>query len=387
MNQSIRVYKLFRIWILFLFVYSMYPWFAWNIPQYAIVAVTVIAFAYISTQINVFGKFSISSPLSVFILLTCLWIHNYSIFSLLSGVLTWVCIYYMLKLKEEYKCDLIRFITKWFAILSLVSLIAFLLYRFGLSLPSKTIYLGDDVLSGYGEYENYYLFVTMWRSGGFRFQSIFAEPGHYTMGLAPLIFINKYNWKNPYVAILIIAQLFTFSLAGYIVFIVGYLYTIVSEKRVSSIMTRILSFALIVFAFTTLSSYFYEDDMVESHIFDRIEEGNFSRSDQQFERAYASLLNSPEVLFGKSVLDIDVVAAGYKRYVYVHGILGLTCILLMYLLIWNRCKWNKRRTFGLIVVFFLLLYQNAYPFWWCMLISLILGSSYMANENQLIENK
>lgn len=383
MKYRARLYGIFRIWILFIFIYSMYPWFAWSIPQYIITIITVVLIIFVGTQSKLFGTYRPSKAVSFFALLTCLLLNDYSFFSLIVGLSLWVCIYFMIILKEEYKSDLIEFITKWFAILSLLSLIGFLLYRFGIPLPSQTVFFKDDAMAGYGEFENYYLFVTMWRSGGFRFQSIFAEPGHYTMGLAPIIFINKYNWKNPYVLILMIAQLFTFSLAGYIVFVVGYLYIVISERRFSAVMVKSLSFVSIGIVFILLSSYFYEDDMLQSLIIERIDGGDFSRADELFDVAYASLLKSSDVLFGRGVYDIDAVATGYKQFVYVHGILGLICCVIMYIsMVYIYKRQYRKYLYGLLIVQFLLLYQNDYPFWWCMLIPLFLGSSYMvANDN------
>lgn len=54
------------------------------------------------------------------------------------------------------------------------------------------------------------------------------------MGIIPMIMANRFDLRNKYVIILIVAELFTFSLAGYITLFIGYLCSIFL-KRFSSI--------------------------------------------------------------------------------------------------------------------------------------------------------
>ena len=187
----------------------MYPWFTWGIANYVAYSVGVIINIIILTwSYKSFYKAKQSDWAFVLLLLiTCLWLHNYSIYSLMSGILLWGTIFPWIMLKDEYKADIIRFITKYFAIILLISITTFILFQIGVDFPHSIIHYRDS----YGKIYNYYTFIYLGRGGGpLRFQSIFLEPGHMTMGIAPLLFINRYNLKNKDVLILFIVQLFYF---------------------------------------------------------------------------------------------------------------------------------------------------------------------------------
>ena len=90
----------------------------------------------------------------------------------------------------------------------------------GISLPFTYVDNSDLGYTG----NNYYLFVVDHDIVYFpRFRSIFAEPGHLTMGIIPLLFANRFNLKNKFVVILLLIEIFTFSLAGFVLIFVSLL--------------------------------------------------------------------------------------------------------------------------------------------------------------------
>ena len=146
-------------------------------------------------------------------------------------------------INDELKSDILKFITNGMAILVGVSLLFYILFLFGVQLPYTTL---RDSKLGYGGL-NYYAFITSDQLlEYFRFKSIFAEPGHLTMGLIPLLYVNRLNLRNKSVLVIFIAELFTLSLAGYITLITSVvIYSFHRSKNIYYV--RILLMFLIFF--------------------------------------------------------------------------------------------------------------------------------------------
>lgn len=186
------------------FIISMYPWFAWgnNITLYLLPCyIGVYAYALIKRRFYKQPKY-----ISVFLSLLFCYVAVKGIFSgmpiitIISRVNQLVVIYVIASQPSDVKNMVFEKITKWFAVLLLTSIIGFIAYWIGVSLPHGNIIFLD------GRYDafNYYFFVVMKGNIGldyFRFQSIFLEPGHMNMGLALLIIANKFNVKNKYVLV------------------------------------------------------------------------------------------------------------------------------------------------------------------------------------------
>lgn len=209
------IYKnIFYITMLFLFIHSMYPWFTFEYENAYLSLGALGITAFVGLRTKIFQRNKSSIIVSLLFLFLYLWLSKHSnIFGSLELVIQWLILCYIVSLQYEYKIQLIDFITKWFAILMSISLVAYILFLSGVPFPGTIV--------EYQQYfmDNHYFFL---QKEMFRFQSVFLEPGHMTMGLAPLLFINKYNLKNRYVLILFIAQMLSLSLAGYMMMIIGY---------------------------------------------------------------------------------------------------------------------------------------------------------------------
>ncbi len=367
----------------------MYPWFGWSIPVIYIAFANILFFALIGSKIRIFESHIQLEAKDLVILLGCLWINNYSISSLVLGLLLWINILLLTRFKKTVKKEIVRFITKYFSILCGISLGFFLLYRIGVPLPHTNIHFQDTQgLEGYGYIDNYYSFIVLLRSEGLRFQSVFVEPGHFSMGLCTLLYLNKYNIKNKYVIILLLSQLFSFSLAGYILLIVGYILTSFSKRNVFKVSSTIVLSALFIFIIIRSFGYFYEDDILQSLIFDRLftngDLNNLSnRTGESFALVYQQFLKTTDVIWGMSISykTENEGSSGFAPYLYVHGIIGvLSIIYIYYKSISKRKNWEA---YKFLLFLFVILYQNAYPFWWCMLIVLTCGVSYMEDMDKV----
>ena len=385
-EKAPRIYYIFRLWALFLFVYSMYPWFTLGVPSYIVNTLSAVFFLFIISNkriVNISPKVKSYLP---FALLVCLWLNRYSWASIILGFVTWFCICVLFFLREEFKRDLIRFITKWFSIIVFLSLIAFLLVRAGFPLPYSV--LNVDSLYGYGDLNNYYLFISTVRSGGLRFQGLFLEPGHFTMGLAPLLFLNRYDFRDKYVVILLLAQFFTFSLAGYIALVVGILLNI-SKNSSKHIFIGLIVAVAVIYAFVYSLQYFYDVDIIDVLIYERLEENmmysGFNRAGESFNALYNKFLQSPDILWGMGIFNSieGEGSSGFKVFFYVQGIIGILCCIYLYLIpTFLARRPQKKDSLKLFVFLIMMLYQNSYPFWWCMLIVLICGMSYLSTDKK-----
>lgn len=321
-----------------------------------------------------------------------LWLGSTSnIFGLLEHIINWILFVSVLTLKDDYKIDVIEFITKWFSALLLISLVFYILYLLNIPLPNSWI-----VREGYrSELYNYYFFVCF--EGSIRFQSVFLEPGHMTMGLAPLLFINKYDIKKIPVLIMITAQLFSFSLAGYIVFLFGILYQSILQRGIKKFLYPITMISFF-FLFLYTSTFVFQENLFKDLIMARMEWDGTSivgddRSSDYLDKQYKQYKNSGVQIFtgiGYKGENSEKGVSGYKYYMVSYGLIGLSLLLAFYSLTIAR-KPNARGSFGLLILMLLLLYQNSYPIWWCMLVSLSCGKVFMKKSEEspalLLDNK
>ena len=379
------IYRLYRLGIFLLFINSMYPWpmWSWKVPVFPIISFLL--------TIPIFSKrelFSSSSKSVPILIGACIvyfvWTFRYlTFFGIIGQFFIVVPTISVITLKNQYKTDLIEFVTKWFAILLSVSLLFFLLKQIGVGLPNNIItHPGYDCF-----YYNYYFFVE--REFSIRFNSIFLEPGHLTMGLAPLLFINKYNLRNKYVLILFIAQLFSLSLAGIIVMAAGLIFQVFTSKSFISGLSRLFIIAGFIFLVGYgLSNLFPDDNIVQTFVINRIERGSDSmddRSDESTSYMYKMLLKSDDVFLGKPELRGQLVGAGYKNFILLNGFFGCFLVLIFYFI--PVLMYNKRIVFLFYILLIMLFAQDAYPDWFCVLFCSIAGSEYLYSYQETHNHK
>ena len=376
------IYKnIFYITMLFLFIHSMYPWFTFEYENAYLSLGALGITAFVGLRTKIFQRNKSSIIVSLLFLFLYLWLSKHSnIFGSLELVIQWLILCYIVSLQYEYKIQLIDFITKWFAILMSISLVAYILFLSGVPFPGTIV--------EYQQYfmDNHYFFL---QKEMFRFQSVFLEPGHMTMGLAPLLFINKYNLKNRYVLILFIAQMLSLSLAGYMMMIIGYSILFLSDKQ--SKKSKLISVLLSVILISSIASFMqnsFENNIFDDLIFRRMqfENGHFvgdNRSSIYLDRQFEDVVSSSDILTGRyfNAEMSEKGVAGYKKFIVQFGLIGCVLLILSFfstlkLLV---CKY-RRNAFLLVIMILLLLLQNAYPTWWCIVIATICGIAFMQNK-------
>ena len=210
-----------------------------------------------------------------------------------------------------------------------------------------------------------------------------------TMGLAPLLFINKYDIKKLPVLIMLITQLFSFSLAGYIILLFGFLYQSILQRGIKKLLSPI---AMISFfsLFFYISTFVYQENLFKELIIARMEwDGNSiagdDRSSYYLDRQYEKYINSGiQTLtgIGYDSVKSEKGVSGYKLFMVSYGLIGLFLLLSFYCLVIAKRPKTKGRL-GLLFLLLLLLYQNSYPIWWCMLVALSCGNVYMKKNDDI----
>lgn len=367
--------------MLFLFIHSMYPWFTFEYENVYLSLGALGITAFVGFQTKIFQRTKSSIIVSILFLCLYLWLSKYSnIYGTLELIIQWLILCYIVSLKYEYKIQLIDFITKWFAILMSISLGAYILFLSGVSFPGTIV--------EYQQYfmDNHYFFL---QKELFRFQSVFLEPGHMTMGLAPLLFINKYNLKNRYVLILFIAQMLSLSLAGYMMMMIGYsvLFLFDKQSKKSKLISVLLSVILICSVAIFMQNSF-ENNVFDNLIFRRMEfdNGHFvgdNRSSVYLDRQFEDVVSSSDILTGRYFNSemSEKGVAGYKKFIVQFGLIGCVLLILSFFSTHKLLIYKFRRNaFLLVIMILLLLLQNAYPTWWCIVIATICGTTFMQNK-------
>ena len=372
----------------------MYPWFIWYISDiYIVILGALISVTYSLLNKQQFGitkQYKITKKnlfLSLLLIATIGWniIHS-NIYGVIGQLFFLITILLLVNAKDELKADIFKFITNGMAILVGISLLFYILFIIGIPLPHTTLPVSD---LGYGG-PNYYAFtLTQDITQFYRFKSIFAEPGHLSMGLIPLLYVNRLNLKNKSVLVLFIAELFTLSLAGYITLITSiciFSFSHYNSHRYATILLMISIF-FSVFLFARLN----EDSVLNKAIVARLvydeTKGTIAgdnRSKIHTDISFDHFVKSSDFLFGldyKKYLSATYGSAGYKVYMIKYGLIGTILVFLFYLsyALFHR----KYEIFGLLLIIMMLLYQNGYPFWISIVLTYILGISILFNEQKI----
>lgn len=391
-NNNPILNKCFTLSIFASFFCSMYPWFVWDNKLSSIIPLIAFIFAIISFFKKKLHEKKIPVVFMICVIAFSLWDkHNLNIIGQIFGITDLILLLIIIMQEREFKEKLLNFITKWFSIFLLVSLIAYILYSLNVYpiLPTKIQY-GTRYQS-----LNFGLFIipqSIYIDYIVRFRSVFMEPGHMALGTTMLIMANHFNLKNKYVLILLIVNLFSFSLASYITMFLGYFLFNFSFKRIK----------YVLFALTTLLALNYaliatgNEEMLSSYIWDRLEyseqtgsiEGD-KRITAKYQTIYEETTNRIDLLvLGNDEYDTQNDYggnAGIKRYIVEQGLVGVILLLLVYLYAPVKLRNKDAIIFSLIAL--LLLYQNTYPLWHCMIIPYILALEKLDNEQKILINE
>ena len=294
---------------------------------------------------------------------------NATILSYSNTVLLIGIFYCTLHFSDSFKNEIITYIENVMIILLAPAIVIFLL-RFIVSLPYipmvHTDSFGNDP---YGLLQNYIFLIHHAEAiadlASFpRFCGPFLEPGQLATFLAFLLFVLKFDFSKKSRYILLIALLFSFSLAGYVLALVG-----VMMQKSHSIKKIIPLFLFFGIVYVVGINYNNGNNLLNNYILVRLEydeekgiAGN-DRSSTVTNDIYENyVLKNPEyLLFGWDKYRNDAIGgSGYKTYIVRHGVFSLIFIFMFYFIASSGAKNKKEMTMFFILVILSFL-QRATP--------------------------
>lgn len=310
---------------------------------------------------------------------------NFNSFLLLASTL--ITFWVIISLNEQDKFDCLDYITKWFVVLMVPSLLLWLL-NWVVPLPSfGTVAIQSDTL-GYWPYQNHIIFLkASMHSYGYRFSGPFLEPGHLGMMSAFLLYANKFDFKDKRLICIVFVLLFSLSLAGYMLTAIGYCFNkFVDDRRFVMRLAGVVVLLIPIYYFSL--TYNGGHNFINENIIERLqpdEEKGFYGNNRVFgliDEYYDYLLDNSKYFW--TGYDRDTIkwlaeeknsrGTGFVMYVVMHGFLGLiiTSLFYVYYAASSRCK--KYALFYLLFVCFVF-WQRCYPFWTSWLICYVWGIS------------
>ena len=368
MGKRSLVNTLFYFSIWFWIMWGSHAWFTWWIGGtgtiYRLVSMFLMVIA-VFYQIQNRVKFERISRILLFVILYLggLNISGFRGISSLFGTL--IKLYPLLvvvSIPREEQCELFEYISKGIAFLLVPSLLVHFLLVLGVPFP--TIPITRD-----GEYINYifdlravYVFENQIIP---RFMSVFLEPGYLGVLMAFLLFANKFEIKRWYNKVFLFSLLISFSLGGYVVFLLSYVLFLFANNRLNfaSIAVSSLTVLIVVIAAQRING---GDNMFNNLIIERlvssqdekiiIGNNRFSEgTDYYYEQNHDKLLlglgvETVQKITGGYDYNEGINGAGYKVYFLTYGILSAILMLFFYLLLGFSFTRYKKYAFCFLVI-------------------------------------
>lgn len=302
----------------------------------------------------------------------------------LNGIITalqYFPVLYLMQLPYEYLKDLLKFTTKWYAILLIPGLI---IYWICLVFPLPSMGMFNH--EGYMPFKNYIFYIknTYDEIRMARFNAFFLEPGHQAIVSTFLIMANRFDYKRcPWLIVLAVCIVFSLSLAGYLLLLIGFILL-----KVNSIIKGLITAGIIAGIVGVALSLSGGDNTLNEMIISRLEydktggiKGNnrfFNNTDYEFERAIGTQYFWTS-LKGHSNMEL-IGGAGYKIYILHYGMISAILVLFLYLSV-IPSRPNMRYTISFFILIALCFMQRAYPYWYSWLFPYVIGI-YIAKDEK-----
>jgi hypothetical protein len=393
-TQSFNIW-FFLKWVLFLgALQSLKAWFFLSIDSNFTCGIMAVLLSFIAlTRSDWFSLTKKNLKWTLLFLITNLIISSIhsNFYGFIAGFIRSIPVAFVIFLTEKYKIKFIKFFTKSFSIIIGISLLGWILFLFGLLTPFKIInYTELDDNTYLYIFENHYLFLLSTKNIMDailpRFCGIFLEPGYLGGILAALLFINGWKLKyNVYNMILFLALIFTFSLAGYLLGIFGYIAVQLknSKRRITFI---IAIFAALFVAKIIVENYNNGDNIMNQLIVNRLifdsNNGNiagYNRSSSALTKYfYTDFIKSGDLFFGTGLQNpnLKYTDVDWRAFTIKFGIIST---LLYFFYLFYPCK--NFMQFVLLIIYFLNFAQTSHSiFWFIFPLIYICGVEYLKEE-------
>ena len=388
MLQKITVFAL-KITCLVFFYLLSYMWLGVFISRTILVGAVNVLLFFGVLLLNV--KFTLNRNFinQLFILLLL-----FGFFAMTQGLilgifmtLSYTPALFLFVLPENLKKDILNFVTKWFAIIVGLGLLTYFVISIIHIRPFLPPVMGKEI-ERYPIFFNYifYLKPNFGSETLVRFQGIFLEPGHLALNCVLLLAANNFDFKrNKYLWYLLAGILISISLAGYLLFAIGWILL-----RIKNMKTMIYSAAIAIIAFIGVQVWGGGNNVVNDNILARLEtdkhagiKGN-NRTVPRTDKMYNQALSTGEIWIGVSKASAeDVVGAGYKKFFIMFGIVPAILIFAYY---WNlkQPRTSRRYALGFFLLLILIFLDCEYPHWFSWMFSFTLGcGTHLRNSNKI----
>ncbi len=361
------VWLAYELFIFFALLVSFRAWFTWEIPtRYLGLIFVAVSSPFFVVKNSIFTM-KIEIPWFVFLFLIFFFGYlSYGSQELIINSIRVFSIVFILMIKSEYKNDLFNTIRIILSIMLGISLLGWILFLIGIPTPYIVVEMGEDSAGNVLYiYENHFLFLVN-RSNFVdlyvhRFCSFFLEPGYLGCLVAMILYIDNYR-INILNVILFLSLVLSFSLAGYIIFIFGFLYTHLKKVEI----WKVISIGLaIVFLYLFFLNYNNGNNIVNDLIISRLEYdekemtiSGYNRSQEQDNYMFwHTFIHRDELFLGTKKPLLGDNNVDWKAYIVTHGLISF--IFFIMFLIFPCLKKRKRKSVaGLSIIYFLIFAQT-----------------------------
>lgn len=329
--------------IILILVVGCAPWFIWGYtsPIYVgCVGALLLAFVRLRKIGNVIGN----SKYSLVNLAVLLYFLYFVVFQFVvwgdfafSTIYLIVALLFTIGITDDTKEKAYDKFVKLFAIVVLISLVAWAIHKFIVEFPIIS-YLDISEMKGARLIMNNHLFFVSSEKNSERFYGVFDEPGVLGTIGAFILYANKYDFKKWYNIALLVACFFTFSLAFFIMTIVGMFFTYSqTPKDVIRGIFGIVIVVLIVYIFLWDNPDFQRLIVGRLTSVDDISGLISNRENLFVQENFANMLSDPITLllgYGNNSTVGAGTAVSYMRWLLQYGFVGfaIMCFVLIVLL-------------------------------------------------------
>lgn len=353
-------------------LFSMSPWFFWDVTF----GKGVLVVLYMVMGIPLMRRSKDNNKLFAYVAIFLVFDFFYAQFMLIPprdaiskflNVLPLVCIpFYSL----TYKKTFLRWLTRVYSSILAVSLVAFAMWMVGVNFPYT---ISRHFNEFYQPFTNYYLFVVQVDMRFFtRFSSVFVEAGYVGMVSAILLYVNGYSWKKWENVVMTIALIWSFSLAGYLLYICGILLHLLTQNNGPMKFFRTLVCIIVGISAAFAVVNHLNGDILDDLILSRLEfdsskgvSGN-NRNTRNFNRRFNNLNESGELVFGVGTEEYNKGRYGfnnssYKNFIVEQGYIGLILLWSAMFLYFRAYPSKRGRNFMILMALSFL--QRPYMLW------------------------
>ncbi len=287
-----------------------------------------------------------------------------------------VILVYMLD--KEHQQDLLDSVTKWFAVMMVISIFVYALAMAN-AIPSFGKFWPETLRATYSSYDNYIFFLKgNYSLLGGRFNGPFLEPGHMALVSVLLLFANRLQMKSkPWLWVLVVCVLLSLSLAGYILLMLAVVFI-----KLRSVATAVGIGIVVGIGYITVTQLWDEGrNPVNVMVLGRLEydkskgiKGN-NRTVLETDKYFTKCCKDGTIWLGvknTSNKGRKILGAGYKIYLLRNGAVMLMLVGAYYMLL-AAPGTNRRYKWSFLLFIALSFMQRGYPEWYSWMFSFTVG--------------